>query len=248
MLALLVKYKLTAISAALLGVAGMGGLGVAAASGALPLNALQAFQAQQGATGNTASARWGLARHILHGAVVLPENGAWITYTLDVGRVTSVSATAISLTRADGSGVTLTVSPATRWGQRAQAPKDLARLAGREVAVLSLNGAAVHVGGRGILKGFAYADLTLYRNGQTREIQLDRGVVRSVSATQISLTRADGVILTLTLSPHARYRQAGVSGPVAASAVQAGEYVTLLVVNHQVTGVRIAAATSASAA
>ena len=106
-------------------------------------------------------------------------------------------------------------------------------------SITAIAGAAAHIGGRGILKGFASADLTLYRNGQTRQIQLDRGVVSSVSATQISITRADGVAMTLTLASKVRYHQAGVRGPAQASAVKSGATVLLLVVNNHVVGVRV---------
>jgi hypothetical protein len=250
MLALLIKYKLAVIAVALLGVVGVGGVGVAAASGALPMNALNAFQNQSGQQNTNAAHNGhdGLARHILHGTVIMRANGAWVTYTLDVGRVSAVSSSAISLKRADGSSVTLAVTSTTLWGPKGvTAPRDIAKLVGREVAVLSQNGAAVHVGGRGLFGDVAYADLTLYRNGKTREVQLDRGVVKSVSATQITLTRADGVAVTLPLTAKTRYHQAGVKGPAPASAVKPGETVLLLVVNNSVAGVRIAA-TGTSAA
>lgn len=244
MLALLIKYKLAVVAAALLGVLGLGGVGVAAANGALPLNALNAFHGGHGGQGNDASAagrngRHGLARHIIHGTVILQSTGSWVTYTLDVGSVTSASASSISLKRADGSTATLTITSTTLWGPNGKTPANFSHLTGREVAVLSQNGAAVHIGGRGIFQGFASADLTVYRNGQTRQIQLDRGVVASVSATQISITRADGVAMTLTLSPTVRYHQAGQRGPAQASAVKSGANVLLLVVNNQVAGVRV---------
>lgn len=254
MLALLVKYKLAVIAVALLGVIGIGGAGVAAASGALPMNVLNAFAGQQGRLGaNPASGAHdghaGFARRILHGTVIVKANGAWVTYTLDVGRVTAVSSTAISLKRADGSGVTLGITSTTLWGPKgATAPTDSAKLVGREVAIFSRNGAAVHVGARGLFKDVAYADLTLYRNGKTREIQLDRGVVKSVSATQITLTRADGVAVTLALTAKTRYHQAGVEGPAPASAVKPGETVLLRAVNNSVAGVRIAATATATSA
>ena len=241
MLALLVKFKVAIIAAALLGVVGLGGVGVAAASGALPLTALSALNLQQGAPGATRVARAGLASHIIHGSVILNESGSWASYTLDVGQITAASSSAITLKRADGSSVTLTVNASTRWGARGKTPKDDSKLVGRKVAVLSQGGAAVHIGGRGMFTRIAYADLTIIYKGQTREIQLDRGTVQSISATQISLTRADGVTVTTPLASTVRYHQAGVKGPASASAVTPGETVTLLVSNGQVIAVRIAA-------
>lgn len=240
MIAFLAKYKLAVIGAALLGALGLGGVGVAAANGALPLTALTTLQLQRGAAGGASAAHAGLARQIVHGTVILNDNGAWVSYTLDVGSITSASSSAITLKRADGSAVTLTVSSSTLWGAKGKTPKDYASLTGRRVAVLSQNGAAIHVGGRGMFRGFAYADLTLYRNGQMREIQLDRGVVQSLSSTQISLTRADGVAVTATLAPHVRYRQAGAQDPAQASAVTPGETVTLVVYDNRVIAIRIA--------
>lgn len=259
MLTLLIKYKLAVVAAALLGVVGLGGVGVAAANGALPLSALGALHARGGWPGSSAGPVGrhghgigdGRARHILHGTVIMQSDGSWVTYTLDVGSVISASASRISLKRADGSVAMLAVSASTRWGpQGAATPKDFSKLTGRVLAILSQSGAAVHIGGRGLLRGFASADLTLYRNGQTRQIQLDRGVVSSVTATQISITRADGVTMTLTLSAAVRYHQAGTRGPAQASAVKAGQSVVLVVIGGQVMGVRIAAAqpTSSSAA
>lgn len=231
MLALLIKYKLAVLAAALLGAAGLGGVGVAAANGALPLAALNLQRAGPDR----------LASHILHGVVIVKDQGAWVTYTLDSGKVASASASSITLTRADGSSVTLSVTTATRWGAKGAAPVDFSRLTGRRVAVLSQNGVAARIGGRGIVRGFAYADLTLYRNGKTREVQIARGAVQTISSTQISLIRADGVAYTATLAAHVRYHQAGVKGPAAASAVTPGKTVSLLIANGQVVAIRIAA-------
>ncbi|HEU0028122.1 MAG TPA: hypothetical protein VFQ25_13495 [Ktedonobacterales bacterium] len=246
MLALLVKYKLAITAAALLGAVGLGGVGVAAASGALPLTALSALNIQHAKPRPGAARHPGLAAHIIHGAVILNDNGSWTSYTLDVGTVTAASSSSITLLRIDGGSVTLSVDSSTRWGAQDKAPKDYSRLVGRRVAVLSQNGAAVHIGGRGIFKGFAYADLTVIRNGATREIQLDRGAVQSISSSQISLTRADGVAVTAPLASTARYHQAGVKGPASASAVTPGETVTLLVYNGQVVAIRIAPAQNAT--
>jgi len=248
MLALLVRYKLAIITAALLSAVGLGSVGVAAASGALPLTSLTALKLQQATPRPGAQGRARLARHIVNGTVILNTNGSWVSYTLDVGTIISASSSAITLARADGSSVTRAVTPGTLWGARGTAPKDYAKLDGRRVAVLSRNGAATHIGGRRMFRGFAFADLTIIRNGQTHDIQIDRGVIQSASGAQITLTRADGVTVTTTLAPHVRYHRAGVKGPAPASAVTPGETVTLVVYNGQVIAVRIAPAQSATPA
>jgi hypothetical protein len=248
---LLAKYKLALIAAALLGALGLGGAGVAAANGALPMNPITALSFQRATPRRGVPARPArprLASRITHGAVILNANGSWATYTLDVGTVTAASSSSLTLLRVDGQSVTFTVSASTLWGAKDRTPKDFAKLVGRRVAVLSQRGAAVHVGGRGMFRGFAYADLTVMRGGKTREIQLDRGLVKSVSGAQISLTRADGVAVTATLAPNVRYRRAGVKGSAQASAVTPGEMVTLVVYNNQVIAVRIAPAQGAEPA
>jgi hypothetical protein len=246
MLALLIKYKVALLVAALLGALGLGGAGVAAANGALPLPVQGVFLGRQSVSTQLGvdAAVAGAARQIVHGSVIVQRDGAWRTYTLDVGSVTSASSSAISLKRADGSSVTLAVTATTRWGARGMTTSNLAKklskLQGREVAVLSQNGAADLVGGRGVIKGFAYADVTIFRNGKTREVQLARGTVQSVSTSQISLMRADGVTYSATLTSTTRYRQAGVKGSAQASAVKPGEKVALLVSNGLALAVRIA--------
>jgi hypothetical protein len=248
MLALLVKYKLALIAVALLGAVGLGGVGVAAANGALPLTALTALNLQRATPRPSGARHPGLAARIIHGTVIVNDNGSWVSYTLDVGTVTAASSSSITLLRIDGSSVTLAVDAGTRWGAQGKTPKDPSRLVGRRVAILSQNGAAAHVGVRGLLKGLAYADLTVIRNGNTHEVQLDRGVVQSISSSQISLTRADGVAFTAPLASTVRYHQAGVKGPAPASAVSPGETVTLLVYRGQVIAIRIAPAQSATPA
>lgn len=242
MLAFLIKYKLAVIAVALLGALGIGGAGVAAANGALPLPGLthQSATPTPSATATSKPAHHGLASEIVHGSVIVNTNGTWTTYTLDVGSVTSASSSAITLARADGSSATLTVTSSTLWGTKGKTPKDYSRLDGHLVAVLSQNGAAYQVGERDILKSLAFADVTIFHKGAAREVQIERGVVSSVSATQIVLTRADGVTFTGTLATKVRYHQAGTQGPAQASAVTTGATVTLLVSNNQVREVEIA--------
>lgn len=193
MLALLAKYKVAVIVVALLGALGIGGAGVAAANGVLP-NPLSAMTGQDVSLASIASASakhpGALRRLLTHGSVVTSVNGAWVTYTLDVGQVAKISDTSMTLTRLDGQQVTLTITPSTVWGNHRPTPQHPARLDGRRIVVFSQNGVAMQIGaGNGVLKNAIHLDLVLYRNGQNHEIQIDRGTAQSVSATQISVKR-----------------------------------------------------------
>ena len=125
MLALLAKYKLLVIVAALLGTLGVGGAGVAAAHGGLPLS-LNALAGQQTHHANQATPPTGAGKHhnpnngFTHGSVITTVNGAPVTYTLDAGQVSAISATSITLTRLDKQQVTLTISANTTWAMGAR--------------------------------------------------------------------------------------------------------------------------------
>lgn len=212
MLGLLAKYKVAAIVIALVGtlsVAG-GGVALAAANGALPLasvaSAVTPAKKTPGASMRGHAAAW----RVVHGTVVVYVKGADVTYTLDAGQVVSATSSAITLKRADGQQVTLTLSAQTTWGAQGKGqPKNLAKLVGREGVIFSQNGVATQVGGKdALLKSAVHADLTIYTaSGQTRALTLDRGAVQSVSLTQISLKRADGVVITEPVSPKAKWTQ-----------------------------------------
>ena len=249
MLAVLAKYKLLVVAAALLGALGMGGVGVAAAHGALPMS-LNGLMGQP--SPHVGHARPGAAIHgqrgphggIVHGSVITSVNGAYVTYTLDVGQVTSASASAITLKRADGQSVTLTITANTVWGNHHAAPKDYSKLQGRNIVVFSQNGAAVQVGrGNDVLKNATHLDVTVMRNGKTREIQIDRGSVLSASATQISVKRADGVTVTEPVAAKARWVQAPHHTAIQPSQVAAGAQVAIVTYQGQVVIVRLPAAT-----
>jgi hypothetical protein len=214
MLALFAKYKLMVVAAALLGALGVGGAGVAAANGALPMS-LSALRGQSISTviHGAPGARRNPHNGVVHGSVITGVNGvngAYVTYTLDAGQVSAISATSITLTRLDKQQVTLAITAHTVWGgKQHHAPKDLAKAQGRHVVVFSQNGAAIQIGlGSGILKNAVHVDVTVIRNGMSREIQIDRGSVQSVSATQISVKRADGVTVTEPVAAQARWIQA----------------------------------------
>ncbi len=248
MLALLAKYKLLVVAAALLGTLGLGGAGVAAAHGALPLS-LSALAGQQTHSAKQTTPTTGARKHrnlrrgLTHGSVITTFNGASVTYTLDAGQVSAISATSITLTRLDKQQVTLTISANTTWGKAHTTPKDPAKLQGRHVVVFSQNGAAIQIGlGSGILKNAVHVDVTVIRNSKSREIQFDRGSVQTVSATQISVKRADGVTVTEPVAAKARWIQAPHHTTIQPSQVSAGASVAIVTYDGKVVVVRLPAA------
>lgn len=262
MLALLAKYKVLVITAALLGALGVGGAGVAAANGALPA-AFSALTGQSAASqsidaltlsGLTTSAsghhRHGALLGLTHGSITTRANGsggAYVTYTLDAGKVTSISSTAITLARVDGQHVTLTITPSTVWGAHHTAPTNLSRLQGRRVIIFSQDGVAAQIGaGNGLLKNAVHLDVTFMRNGKTREIQIDRGSVVSASATQISVRRADGVVVSEPVAANARWVQAPGHKAIQPSQVTAGASVAIVTYEGKVIRVRVSATSAAA--
>lgn len=247
MLGLLAKYKVMVAVASLLGALGVGAGGVAAANGALPAP-LGAFHtntvglaAEHGKHG-----RHGMLGGVVHGSIITQVSGAYVTYTVDAGQVTAASTSSLTLKRLDGQQVTLAITAKTVWGDRHAAPKDPSKLVGRRIVVFSQAGTAMQIGrGNGVLKNIIHADLTLYRNGKTRTMVIDRGSVQSVSATQISVKRADGVVVTEPVASKARWVQAPGHKSIQPSQVTSGETVTIVSVSGQVVAVRVAAQSGA---
>ena len=251
MLALLAKYKLMVVAVALLSAFGVGSAGVAAANGSLPL-ALSAITGQRahpanhvgaGVTGRKRNANNG----IVHGSIITSVNGAYVTYTIDAGQVSAISTSAITLTRLDGQQVTLTITPVTIWGKHHAAPKNPTKLKGRRIVVFSQNGTASQLGaGNGMLKGAVHLDATFIRNGKSREIQIDRGSAQSVSATQISVKRADGVTVTEPVAAKARWIQAPHHTAIQPSQVAIGATVAIVSYQGKVIIVRLPAASQSA--
>lgn len=244
MLTLLAKYKLMVFAAALLGALGLGSAGVAAANGGLPvaLNVLAAHHGASSTPHGAAHARRNPANGITHGSVITSVNGAYVTYTVDVGQVSAISSTSITLNRPDKQQVTLSVNANTIWGNHHAAPKNLSKLQGRRIVVFSQNGAAIQIGrGNGLLKNAVHLDVTVIRNGKTREIQVDRGSVLSASATEISVKRADGVTVTEPVAAKARWIQAPHHTAIQPSQISAGTRVAIVSYQGKVVIVRLPA-------
>ncbi|HEX8731487.1 MAG TPA: hypothetical protein VF725_05445 [Ktedonobacterales bacterium] len=254
MLALLAKYKIAVIVSALLVALGGGGAGVAfaAANGALP-NPLNGASGLNVALANAAGAKHGHNRRnphngLTHGTIITSVNGAYVTYTIDAGKVSNVSSSSITLTRLDGQQVTLSITANTVWGNHRAAPQHPAKLDGHRIVVFSQNGVAAQIGaGNGLLKNAIHLDATFIRNGKSRTVQIDRGTVQSVSATQISVKRADGQVVTEPVSPKARWVQAPHHTKISPSQVTVGARVAIVTYDGSVIVVRLPAAPTATA-
>ncbi len=84
----------------------------------------------------------GLLARTDHATIELKVKGQWVTYDLDRGKVTAVSATSITLARPDGQSVTLTIDSATRFGHKLSAA---AITVGARATVISDGGTARRV-------------------------------------------------------------------------------------------------------
>jgi hypothetical protein len=247
MLAFLAKYKLMVAIAALLGALGVGGAGVAAANGALPA-ALSALTGQQVKTASqTTPSAAGKTKHsasdgLVHGSVIVSVNGAVVTYTLDAGQISAISTTSVTLTRLDNQQVTLAITPSTVWGKNHKTPKDPTKLQGRHAIVFSQNGTAIEIGGGDdLLKNAVHLDATFIHNGKSRAMQVDRGSAQSATATQISVKRSDGVVVTEPVAAKARWTQAPGHTTIQPSQVVVGASVAITTYDGKVVAVRLMA-------
>ena len=77
-----------------------------------------------------------------HATLEVKQKGQWVTYDLDRGKVTAVSATSITLTRPDGQSVTEAIDANTKFKGVTSAA---AIQTGRPALVLSENGRAVRI-------------------------------------------------------------------------------------------------------
>lgn len=77
-----------------------------------------------------------------HGTVEIKQGTNWVTYTFDKGKVTSASATSITLLRPDGQSTTLAINGATKFSGVSSAT---AVKTNQDASVISLNGTATRV-------------------------------------------------------------------------------------------------------
>lgn len=125
---------------------GIGGAAYAAtnnssshATGAATATAGTAASSQAAGRGGKAK---GLYARTDHATVEVKRKGQWVTYDLDRGTVTAVSATSITLARPDGQSVTEAINSETKYKGVTSAA---AIQTGRPALVLSENGTAVRI-------------------------------------------------------------------------------------------------------
>lgn len=90
--------------------------------------------------------RAGKARSLLdrsdHITFEVKVRGHWVTYDLDRGTVSSISATSITLARPDGQSVTEAINPSTHF---VGVSSESSVVVDKKAAVVSLNGVAVSI-------------------------------------------------------------------------------------------------------
>jgi hypothetical protein len=125
---------------------GIGGTAFAATSSS-PSTTPSASTTAASSTSLTAkTAKTGTHRALLaradHATIQLKVKGAWVTYTMDIGKVTEVSPTSITLSRPDGQSVTESISLTTKF---AGVSSESAVKVGKAARVLSKNGVALRI-------------------------------------------------------------------------------------------------------
>jgi hypothetical protein len=120
------------------------GPGAATGSGA---SATARLEATASPPGGAASARatGSLLARADHGSLEVRVKGQWVTFTLDAGKVTSVSGSSITLARPDGQNVTEAITSGTRF-KGVTSPTAI--VVGKRARVISQNGVAVQVAQR----------------------------------------------------------------------------------------------------
>ncbi len=152
-----------------------------------------------------------LVRAGVHADVsLIRADGTTDAFTVDRGRVSTSSATSLSLQRADGKTVTVSVSSST-----------IVRgtiTAGRPVLVFSRNGAAFRIAAPGRMLAppmlpaaskspIVHLQASFVRaDGSTHTATLDRGQVTASSSTALTIKRADGKSITFTIGTGAHVR------------------------------------------
>ncbi len=155
-----------------------------------------------------------LANRLLRNAVhvdasFVRADGTTDTLTIDRGTLTARSTTSITLLRRDGHSVTITLGSTTKTVGAVQV--------GRPVLVLSRSGTALRVqpprppfpaASRfvGIGKSrIVHADVNVvFADGSQSQTTWDRGQVTALTATSLTLHRADGQNVTLNVQVGAR--------------------------------------------
>ena len=186
---------------------GFGVVAVAAASLIVASGAVSVADAAHGKAAEKAAKRHvakRLVRAGVHADVSLVRaDGTTDAFAVDRGKVSTSSSTSLSLLRADGK--TVTVSLTTNTIVRGTIT------AGRPVLVFSRSGVAFRIGAPGrrlapVMPSAAnkspvvHLEATFVRaDGSTGTASLDRGQVSASSSTSLTIKRADGKSLTFAL-------------------------------------------------
>jgi Domain of unknown function (DUF5666) len=175
----------------------------------------------------------GLLVRVVHADINrISASGVSRKTTLDRGDVTALSATSISLRRADGKSVTLAVSQATKVRGMVAA--------GKKALVLSRNGTAILVWARGagisafalqrlaqdrqlhVRRGGVHADIHLIKaDGSADSFAYDRGEITAKTSSSFTLKRKDGKSVTLAVDASTKVREKGQAATLASLQVGA---------------------------
>ena len=224
------------------------GFRVAAVAGAALLIAGGAVAVAEAAHGGHGKAKGQVVRQAVRLGVhadvsLIRADGSTDAFAVDRGKVTAASTTSLTLQRADGKTVMLSLNTNTLVrGTIAM---------GRQVLVFSRNGVAFRIAGPG---SFGFAPLApmaqsqskspivhlqvdfIRADGSTGSVTLDRGQVTATSASSLTIKRQDGQSVSFTIGTGAVIRGKLVVGGKA------------LVVSHDGTAFRVFAAAGGTAA
>lgn len=109
-----VSPKVAVAAVAVAAAAGAGGTAYAA-TGSAPSGASPAASPAAGSSHPGNRPHRALLQRSDHATIEVKVKGQWVTYTLDRGKVTSVSPSSITLARPDGQSVTVAIGPATEF-------------------------------------------------------------------------------------------------------------------------------------
>jgi hypothetical protein len=166
--------------------------------------------AAQGGKGKAAHAKRHIVKRLVRSGVhadvsLIRADGSVDAFSVDRGRVTASTSTSLTLKRADGKSVTVSLSSAT-----------LARgtvTVGKPVLVFSRNGAAFRIRAPGAALAaplasaipgqkspIVHLDVKFVRaDGSTVSVSLDRGRVTASSSSSLTIERPDGKSVTFAL-------------------------------------------------
>jgi hypothetical protein len=211
------------------------------AAGALILagGAVAVADAAHGGKGKTKVVKKHVAKRVVRSGVhadvsLIRADGTTDAFAVDRGKVTASSSTSVTLQRADGKSVTLSLTSATKARGMIALNKPL--------LVFSRNGVAFRVLGPGarlapqvagtvnrqkspvvhIQASFIRAD------GSTHTVSLDRGQVTASSTTSLTIKRADGQSVAFTLGSSVKINGHLVVGGKAAVISRDGAVVRVL--------------------